>query len=92
MPSYSGLNHGQLTLSGSAQQLAASQDDIGAIAVRSMAGNTNKVYVGAAGVTAATGYELNPSESVAIDLASTAGVYVIGTAAEKVCWIANSPS
>jgi hypothetical protein len=92
-PSYAGINHGQLTLSGSAQALTAGvSDDVSGVVVKAHDGNAAKCYVGKSGVTAGNGFELGAGQAVTLNVMSQQSVFVIGTAADKVSWIATSPT
>lgn len=57
--------------------------------IKAFSTNTGVTYVGGAGVTAATGFPLAAGQSVVLNLASTASVYIIGTASDKVAVIGN---
>lgn len=84
---------GSTTLSGSAQLVDASTaaiENIKSVSVRASTANTAKCFLGPAGVTTGTGYELSAGESIAVDINSTLPLFVIGTAADKVTWIATA--
>lgn len=82
---------GQLTLDGTTQQLIDPTDlnDVSlTVVVKALAANTQKVYLGPSGVTAADGLELAAGDFVSLDMANPNDLYVIGTNLEKVGWLA----
>jgi hypothetical protein len=72
------IYNGQKTVStaGSAEALAASQAIVSGVHVKALIANTGKAYVGNSGVSSSNGYELDPGESVFIEIANLATVYV----------------
>jgi hypothetical protein len=80
--------HGQLTLSGSAQQLVGATQITGdTILIKPHKANTAVCYLGAAGVTAGTGFEMSQSEPYAFDYLDPNEFYVIGTSSDKVSYL-----
>jgi len=59
-----------------AEALAGSQALISGVTVKALIGNTGITYVGNSGVSAANGLELDPGESVFIEVANLATVYL----------------
>lgn len=73
---------------GAAEALAGSQATR-SVTVKALSTNTVAVYVGASTVTTANGFELLAGESVTMDIANLATVYVIsGSASQVVRYIA----
>ena len=72
----------QTTVGTSAVQLAPSAlASRKSVAVRALAANSGKVYVGPTNaVTTSTGYELSAGDAVTIDLDASANVFAIGSA------------
>lgn len=58
------------------------------VAIKALAGNNAKVYIGKAGVTTGSGFELNSSEGIILELDDTAaGIYAIAASGtQRVCW------
>lgn len=59
------------------------------VTIKAKTTNAGKVFVGATGVTAAddgtgNGFALNPGDAISIPVSTTAGVFIIGTAADIV--------
>jgi len=79
---------GKVAIGLAAVQLTAQAATRGVI-VKSLAGNTGKIYLGnAAGVLTTTGFELSPGDSISLPLTNANLVYAISdTAAQTVCWI-----
>lgn len=70
------------------QLSATSSPLVRGVNVKSIAGNSGKIYVGGSGVTVANGYELSAGQSVLVAAANITQVYVISdTAAQTVCFI-----
>ncbi len=60
------------------------------VRIKALAGNTNKVYVGLAGVTTSTGYELSAGNDVLVPCKDASTIFVIGSATgQEVRFIAN---
>ena len=55
---------------------AGSQAIKSGVTVKALAGNTGSIYVGAENVAAATGFELSAKESVFIEVADIASVWI----------------
>lgn len=69
---------------------SAPQGQVSSCIVRALKGNAGIIYVGAKGVTAATGFELAAGDAVNLDLQSLGNLWAIGTKAkDKLCvlWI-----
>lgn len=82
--------HGQNTdIDASAEPLTATVTPcVSGITVKAMPTNTAKIYVGASGVTTATGYPLSAGESVFVPVDDVSKVYAIGGAANQAAaWI-----
>lgn len=61
------------------------------VTVSALKANTASVFIGGAGVTDATGYELPPGISVKLRVNDTSEIYVIAAATgSTVTWIANN--
>lgn len=61
---------------GTAEALAGSQTVISGAHVKALIGNTGLVFVGDSGVSSANGYELDPGESVFVEIDDLAKIYV----------------
>lgn len=87
------IKTGQATLAGAAEQqldpASTNVENIKSISVRAASANTGKLYVGATGLATTTGYELAAGESIAIDINSTAPLFIRGTTADKASWMAS---
>ena len=88
------IYHGQETVdsAGTDQTIrpAGSQAITSGVTVKALAGNAGIVYVGAEGVAAAAGFELSAKESVFIEVADIASVWVDAAQADDgVSWIAT---
>lgn len=93
--------HGQVALSGSAQQLDAADTAGGCVAFTLKAPLSNKAsaFVGASAVTTANGYFLDPGDEITYErLAQNgqplyqlrpSGFFAVGTAGDVVCWLAS---
>jgi len=70
--------HGQKTVTthGTEEALAASQALVSGVHIKALAANTGDVYVGANPVTSTTGYVLAGGESVFLEIADLATVYI----------------
>lgn len=71
------LAHGRKTVAtaGTAEAVAATTTIV-SISVKALGSNLGNVYVGTTGVTAATGYTLEPGDAVSIDIDDPAKVFV----------------
>ena len=88
------IYHGQETVdaAGTDQTIraAGSQAITSGVTVKALAGNTGIIYVGAENVAAATGFELSAKESVFIEVADIASVWIdAATTDDGVSWIAS---
>lgn len=74
------LIHGQKgSIGGTALQLTTDASPLNnGVRVKALAGNTNKVYVGLAGVTTGTGYELSAGNDALFPVKDASTLYVIG--------------
>jgi hypothetical protein len=88
------MSTGEFTLSGSAQQLPDVTCE--RVTIKALSTNTHSMYVGGAGVTAAngttdltTGLELAKSEEITLEVPTMQQLWVIGTAAEGLTYIAE---
>jgi hypothetical protein len=91
----------QVAMTGAAVKLDASHTLYEKLIVKAHADNTDPVYFGAAGVTLASGFELVPGEPFVFDNDNELGktpfnvfldtIYFIGTAGDRVCWVAGAP-
>lgn len=80
---------GQQTLATTAAALPANALQNGLI-VTALPANTGTVYVGAAGVTAGSGYPLSAGQSMSFAIANASGIAIIGTnATDKVAFAGN---
>lgn len=80
---------GQQVLTTAAVALPASVLSNG-ITVTALSTNTGTVYVGAAGVTAATGYPLSAGQSFSFAVANASGISILGTnATDRVAFAGN---
>lgn len=75
---------GQYVMTVSASAISPAQAIVNGLVVKSLATNTGKIYVGPAGVSAATGYLLMPGEAISYATASASDIYAIGTVAGDV--------
>lgn len=78
---------GQVTIAAVAQPLSAISVTIKSVTIENVSTNA-VVYVGGAGVTAATGYALRPGTTVSMDIDDLNVVYVIGTAGDIISYMA----
>ena len=65
-----------VTAAGTAEALAGSQAITSGVHVKALLGNTDIVYVGDSGVSSANGLELNPGESVFVEVSNLLSVFV----------------
>jgi len=80
---------GQQVLTTTAVALPANALQNGLI-VTALPANTGTVYVGAAGVSAASGYPLSPGQSMSFAVANASGVSVVGSnATDKIAYSGN---
>lgn len=83
------LYNGTKTVPTVTAEVLASTQVIRSVTIKALSTNTVAVYVGATGVTTANGFELLAGESVTMDIANLATVFVIsGSAAQVVKYIA----
>lgn len=78
---------GQVTISGSAQQLSIIPKGVNSAVIKALNGNVGVIYVGSDNsVSSATGFELAAGESIPVTLVNPSKLWVIGTANDKLCW------
>lgn len=86
------IYNGQKTVSsaGSAEALASSQAIVSGVHIKALVDNTDVVYVGNASVSSSNGLELESGDSVFIEIANLATVYVdVAVNGEGVSYIAT---
>ena len=83
---------GQQTITTSAVQLnsGTSVTVKHKLLVKALSTNSGITYVGPSGVSATTGYALQAGDSVELDVDNVNKLYAIGTASDKLTWMANS--
>lgn len=89
------LTHGEYTVTASAARLVSQSDAsraVGSVALTALSTNSGTVYVGGPGVTTANGYPLGPGDTFSCDFGDASSIYIIGTASDKVRWIATDRS
>ena len=80
---------GQQAVTGTAAALAT--NSVKHACVKALIANTIYVYLGPAGVTTATGFELTPGQAVCLPVQNTNLLYVVGsTTGASVSWIATN--
>lgn len=79
---------GQVTLVATAVNLGNQALSSG-LTITALSDNTNSLFVGPSAVTSSTGLELKPGASLSLSIANLNLVYVIGTAGEKVSYLAS---
>jgi hypothetical protein len=80
---------GQQVLTTTAVALPANALQNGLI-VTALPANTGTVYVGAAGVSAASGYPLSPGQSMSFAVANASGISIVGSnATDKIAYSGN---
>jgi hypothetical protein len=61
------------------------------VTLKALIGNTIFVYVGGAGVTTGTGFELTMGQAITLSVSNTNQIYLIAsTTGASVCWIATN--
>lgn len=93
--------HGQVALSGSAQQLDASDAAGGCVAysIKAPLSNLQPAFIGGLAVTSGNGYQMDPGDEVTYERLSQNGqplyqlrpsaFYAVGTSGDRVCWLAS---
>ena len=83
---------GQQTITTSAAQLngGTSAACKNKLQVKALSTNSGITYVGPSNVSATTGYALQAGDTVEIDIDNVNKLYAIGTANDKITWMANS--
>lgn len=91
--------YGQITVSGSAQQLTNVVKEMTAYTIKASSTNSSPVYLGDANVTTGNGFVLNPGDQFDYERLSQNGqpnyslkpsdFYVVGTASDKVSWLGS---
>ncbi len=80
---------GQQTMTTTAVALPANALQNGLV-VTALPANTGTIYLGAAGVSATTGYPLSPGQSMSFAVANASGISIIGTnATDRVAYAGN---
>ena len=81
---------GQAAVTTSAVSLGA-QALLNGVVVKALTTNGAAVYIGAAGVTVANGYPLQPGEAISFAVANLSSLYIISAASttDKVAWAGN---
>lgn len=78
---------GQIAMTGAALQLTAIPKSVVSVVLKNNKANTGAVYLGDSGtVSATTGYELSPGESVGMDLLNPGRIWALGTNLERLSW------
>lgn len=81
-----GTGRASVATAGTRVQLSSSA--CSSVTVKARATNVNTIYIGGSGVTAATGFELAPGETVSIDVTNTNMIYIdAATATDGVAYI-----
>jgi hypothetical protein len=90
---------GQLALTGSAQQLTGTIPATSVFSVKAPKSNTHPAFVGPAGVTLTTGYQLDPGDEFNYESLSQNGqpayqlrpsdFYGVGTSPDVLTWLAS---
>jgi hypothetical protein len=86
------MTHGQVSVGTSAVQLTtAIRTLLRGVTIKSIAGNSGKVYVGnTSAVTTSTGYELSAGNSAIFPTKDPQHLWIISdTASQMVCWFAG---
>lgn len=65
----------RVTVAGTGEPLAAS-NAIKSLTIRAFSTNTGLIYVGSSTVTALNGFQLSPQETVSLDIANLASVWI----------------
>lgn len=77
----------QIAMTGSAVALTAIPKSVVSVVIKNRKANTGNIYLGEdATVSATTGYELAPGESIGMDLLNPGRMFAIGTNLERLCW------
>ncbi len=88
----SAIYNGKKTVStpGTAEIIASSQTLVAGVTVKALIGNTGRVYVGNSGVDSSNGFELDPGQTIFVEIDNINKVYVdVATASDGVTWIAT---
>lgn len=88
------IAHGQVAVTGTAAQLSSTATKLNSLIIKAHSANAANVYIGEAGVTTSTGYELVPGEEFIFTpdtnlnkMPLPTEVYVVGTSGDDVSWI-----
>lgn len=93
--------HGQVSLTGTAQQLDSGNTANNCIgfSIKAPQGNTTRAFIGAAGVTTSNGYTLDPGDEITYERTDqNAGpryqmrpsdFYAVGATGDVVTWLAS---
>jgi hypothetical protein len=79
-----------LTASGSQPNRLANAVASRSFALGASPDNSETIYIGPAGVTAATGFPLTPGSTVSIDGGGLDDLWVVGTQGDQVSWLASA--
>ena len=90
---------GQVSLSGTAQVLSGPLPQVTAFSIRAPTSNAHPAFIGAAGVTSATGYQLDPGGRYDYERSNRNGLpayqltisdfYTVGTGGDLITWLAS---
>jgi len=82
---------GQLVLAATNTQepLGSSQSVKNGLIIQALSGNSNNIYIGASGLNANSGFELQAGQATSIAIDNVASVYVYGTKDDGVCYISS---
>ncbi len=81
---------GQMVSTGTAMPIAASQPLINGVIVQALSTNSSSVYIGSAGVSSSTGFELQPGQATSMAVSNLNSVYVISvTSGDGICYVGS---
>lgn len=88
---------GQVAVTATAAVLSSTILELGLLIIKADIDNTDEVFLGAAGVTTATGFSITPGETHEISYDNIAGLpivepradklYVVGVAGDRISWL-----
>lgn len=82
------IRNGNAVVGTTASQMTATSTTVRKVYLKAPSTNTGIVYVGAAGVTTTTGYELQAGQSVELEISNLNLIYVIASAAaQAIRWL-----
>lgn len=79
---------GQQTQAGTATALGTGAL-LNGVRVKAKIGNSAPIYVGPSGVSTSTGYELNPSDDVLVQVNNLNAAFIVGTSGDGVSFVGN---